>query len=365
MLIHLQDIVTRRMAENGIMVIKGDFPIDNELRGYIKILDHNFYKHISYHGVRGLIDGYINNEWETDNFNMLFDRLDNLMISDYANKNGMLGEKLSNFFLKFSKNPKPEVDLSTDFYKKFLDKRMTYSCGYWNYLNNDLDKAQEKKYDMICKKAGLVKRDLVLDIGCGWGGFMGYAVENYGVRTTGITLLKEEVDFIYNKYPDLPIRAIQSDLFEYHGNYDKIVAIGIFEYMTVKNYKKFFAKIRSLLKPNGIFIMQTVLRTEKERNWILEGMDYFDSFMDSVGEFAFMEDVSRAYSNDFILEDLEVLSGQYKPTLKAWLDRILENDSIDVSQKKLWEIYLNFNILGFEKRYLDPYQFVFSPKNKK
>src|SRR5690606_5924396 len=71
-------------------------------------------------------------------------------------------------------------DLGNDFYAAMLDKRMTYTCGYWKNAEN-LDEAQEAKLDLICRKLDLKPGMTVLDIGCGWGSFMTYATEHYGV----------------------------------------------------------------------------------------------------------------------------------------------------------------------------------------
>ena len=32
----------------------------------------------------------------------------------------------------------------------------------------------------------------VLDIGCGWGGFLSFAAERYGVEVVGITISREQ-----------------------------------------------------------------------------------------------------------------------------------------------------------------------------
>lgn len=52
-----------------------------------------------------------------------------------------------------------------------LDRRMIYSCAYWRE-NETLEDAQEAKLDLVCRKIGLRPGDRVLDIGCGWGGFL-------------------------------------------------------------------------------------------------------------------------------------------------------------------------------------------------
>ena len=76
----------------------------------------------------------------------------------------------------------------------FLDPYNQYTCGYFKDTA-DLNEAQEKKMDLICKKLQLRKGDKVLDIGCGWGGFAKFAAERYGCEVTGITISKEQAAF--------------------------------------------------------------------------------------------------------------------------------------------------------------------------
>ena len=62
-------------------------------------------------------------------------------------------------------------DLPAEFYALWLDQRMVYSCAYFNTPEEDLDTAQERKLDYICRKLRLRPGERLLDIGCGWGGF--------------------------------------------------------------------------------------------------------------------------------------------------------------------------------------------------
>jgi len=78
-------------------------------------------------------------------------------------------------------------DRSNEFYKLMLDKNMVYSCAYFQKWDEDLDKAQENKLDLICRKLRLRPREKFLDIGCGWGSLVIWAAKNYGVEAYGIT----------------------------------------------------------------------------------------------------------------------------------------------------------------------------------
>src|SRR5690606_26412198 len=82
-------------------------------------------------------------------------------------------------------------DAGNDLYSAMLDRRMIYSCGYWKNADN-LDAAQEAKLDLICRKAGLEKGMRILDIGSGWGGFLKFAAEDYGVEAVGVTISREQ-----------------------------------------------------------------------------------------------------------------------------------------------------------------------------
>jgi len=79
-------------------------------------------------------------------------------------------------------------DLPADFYALWLDQRMVYSCAYFATPEEDLDSAQERKLDYICRKLRLRRGERLLDIGCGWGGLIKHAVAHYGVEAVGITL---------------------------------------------------------------------------------------------------------------------------------------------------------------------------------
>jgi cyclopropane-fatty-acyl-phospholipid synthase len=58
-------------------------------------------------------------------------------------------------------------NLSTELYESFLDPYNQYTCGYFKNTN-DLNRAQEQKLDLICRKLKIKPGDEVLDIGCGW-----------------------------------------------------------------------------------------------------------------------------------------------------------------------------------------------------
>src|SRR5690606_40831080 len=111
-----------------------------------------------------------------------------------------------------------------DFYEAMLDPRMTYTCGYWKNADNLAD-AQEAKLDLICRKLHLEPGMRVLDIGCGWGSFMGYAAERYQVKCVGITISKEQAKWAQARYKNLPLEFRLQDYRDVDEKFDRIVSV--------------------------------------------------------------------------------------------------------------------------------------------
>ena len=76
----------------------------------------------------------------------------------------------------------------------FLDKRLVYSCAYFQSPDDTIDAAQERKLDYLCRKLRLRPGQRLLDIGCGWGGLVILAAQRYGVDVTGITLSEPQAE---------------------------------------------------------------------------------------------------------------------------------------------------------------------------
>ncbi|HLB48803.1 MAG TPA: class I SAM-dependent methyltransferase [Anaerolineales bacterium] len=73
-------------------------------------------------------------------------------------------------------------DVGNDFYALWLERNMQYSCAYFPTGAEDLDAAQERKMEHICRKLRLQPGERLLDIGCGWGGLAMYAARRASRR---------------------------------------------------------------------------------------------------------------------------------------------------------------------------------------
>lgn len=133
---------------------------------------------------------------------------------------------------------KKHYDLGNDLFECMLDKRMTYSCGYWKKAKT-LDEAQEAKLDLVCQKLELRPGLKVLDIGCGWGSFAKYAAEKYGVEVVGITISQEQLELAKERCKGLPVELRFQDYRDIDEKFDRVTSIGQMEHVGYKNYRRY------------------------------------------------------------------------------------------------------------------------------
>lgn len=260
---------------------------------------------------------------------------------------------------------KRHYDIGNDLYKAMLDKRMAYSCGYWRTAKT-LEQAQEAKLDMACKKLGLKKGMRVLDIGCGWGSFVKYAAEKYGVKCVGITVSKEQVKFARDVCKGLPVEIRLQDYRNLNEKFDRIISIGMFEHVGYKNYRPYMKLVNNCLKPDGLFLLHTIggnVSTSSTDPWINKYI-FPNSMLPSAKQ------VASAYEKLFVLEDWHSFGDDYGKTLMSWFRNFKKNwwqikDNYNGRFYRMWEYYLLACAGSFRSRRNQLWQIVFSKKGVK
>ena len=162
-------------------------------------------------------------------------------------------------------------DLSNDFYALFLDPLMVYSCAYFPSWDASLEEAQLAKLDIVCRKLQLKPGERFLDIGCGWGGLVIHAAQNYGVQAHGVTLSQAQFDFATARIKELGLSdRIFIELKDYReltGEYDKIASVGMFEHVGLDNHDAYFAKMSSLLRVRGMLLNHAITRRARRKDF--------------------------------------------------------------------------------------------------
>jgi cyclopropane-fatty-acyl-phospholipid synthase len=319
-------------------------------------------------GSVGLGEAYMNNEWDVERLDEFFDRLLSAELDKKLKPLNilflMLRAKLFNMqnSRRAWKVGEQHYDLGNDFYQAMLDPRMTYTCGYWKSADNLAD-AQEDKLDLICRKLELEPGMRVLDIGCGWGSFMGYAAERYGVRCVGLTISKEQAKWGTEQYAGLPVEFRLRDYRDETEQFDRVVSVGMFEHVGHKNYRTFMEVARRCLLDDGLLLLHTI-----GNNVTQGGTDpWIHKYVFPNGELPSIAEIGASAEELFIAEDLHNFGSDYDKTLMAWHQNFEEswpNFSEQLGERfyRMWRYYLLMCAGAFRSRQIQLWQWVLSPK---
>ncbi|MCF6290975.1 MAG: cyclopropane fatty acyl phospholipid synthase [Desulfobacterales bacterium] len=253
-------------------------------------------------------------------------------------------------------------DLSNRLYRAMLDKRMIYSCGYWQRATT-LDEAQEAKLDLVCRKLDLRPGMRVLDIGCGWGGAAKFAVERHGVEVVGITVSREQERLARKLCQGLPVEIRLMDYRDLSGRFDRIFSLGMFEHVGYKNYRTFMRTVRRCLKRDGLFLLHTIGGNVSETHidpWI-DRCIFPNAMIPSARQ------ICQALEGLFVIEDWHSFGADYDKTLVQWFRNFDGNwetlrKDYDDHFYRTWKYYLLSCAGSFRARRNQLWQIVLSPE---
>jgi len=254
------------------------------------------------------------------------------------------------------RNVAHHYDLSVDFYRRFLDADLQYSCAYFTHPGASLEEAQLAKKRHIAAKLLLAPEQRVLDIGCGWGGLGLTLAQEGGVQLEGVTLSEEQLATAQARAEaaGLAGRAKFSltDYRDVQGPYDRIVSVGMFEHVGRPNFQTYFDQVSRLLKDDGVAVIHSIGRSEGPsftQAWIAKYI-FPGGYIPAISEV--MTCVERA---GLIVTDVEILRLHYAETLRAWRERFnLQRAEIaqlyDERFCRMWEFYLCLSEIAFRYR---------------
>ena len=256
-------------------------------------------------------------------------------------------------------------DLPAEFYALWLDRRMVYSCAYFGTTDDDLESAQVRKLDYICRKLRLRRGDRLLDIGCGWGGLIMHAAAHYGVESVGITLSVPQAIIARERLREAGLndrcRVEVSDYrdIEHDQQYDKIVSVGMFEHVGEALLPEFFRRVWNLLRPGGVFLNHGIAHSA---TYLRLGPSFVDGYVFPDGELVPISTSLRAAEQSgFEVRDVESLREHYALTLHHWVRR-LENQADEARRitsdltYRIWRLYMAGSAHGFRSNRLNVYQ---------
>jgi len=247
-------------------------------------------------------------------------------------------------------------EVPTEFFLLALGKRLKYSSCDWPEGVTTLDEAEEVTLKQYCERAQIKDGQNVMDLGCGWGSFGLYVLENYpNCRVTCVSNSNTQRALILERAQNMGVAgrldAITADAntFTTGNRFDRIVSIEMFEHM--KNYEVLFQRVSSWLKPQGQLFLQILChrnfpyafdsRKGSDTEWMAKNF-FSGGTMPS-------HDLFLHFQRDVALLDSWIVNGQnYSRTLEAWLTKMDANkDKVAAIFKKAYGKEFEQNVFNW------------------
>lgn len=239
--------------------------------------------------------------------------------------------------------------LGNDFFRLWLDQpAMMYTCAHWADGIDTIEDAQKSKMEHVCRKLRLEPGDTVVDVGCGWGGFMFHAHEHHGAIPTGYNVTATQVEELRAEIARRGLNSftvVEKDFRDVEGQFDKFASIGVLEHAGKHEMVSSIKSMADCLKPGGLGVLHYighVGRANTEffiRKHIFPG-GWIPSLSQTIDE---ME------RHGLEVLDVENLRRHYALTLDAWTERFvarwedirkLDPERFDEPFRRKWMIYL-------------------------
>jgi len=262
------------------------------------------------------------------------------------------------------RNIAAHYDLGNDLFELFLDPTMMYSSGIFPTKEASMEDASLNKLEIICQKLQLSPEDHLLEIGTGWGSMAIYAAKHYGCKVTTTTISEEQYQWANNRIQEEglteQITLLKSDYRNLEGQYDKLVSVEMIEAVGWKYYNTFFEKCSSLLKPDGLMLIQAITILDQRYESARKNVDFIQRYIFPGSCIPSIHALNSASmeSSDMRMVKLEDYGQHYARTLKAWqttfmakLDQVRQQGYSE-EFIRMWQFYLSYCEGGFAERQL-------------
>jgi len=342
----------------------------------IKINNPGLMTRIISKGSIGLAEAYMYGDFETDNLSNLIE-ITAKNIKIIHKFSGVFDLKAINFFKNiFIKNTKKRskeniskhYDLGNEFFSLWLDKTLTYSSAIFEKQKSDLESAQITKYKKISDLVKPKPGDVMLEIGCGWGGYAEYIGKNFDVKLDCITISKKQYDFakerIFKNGLNEKVNIQMLDYRDVKKKYNSITSIEMIEAVGQNYLKSYFKKIKESLIHNGTAAIQAITIDDKIYDRYKTKTDFVQKYIFPGGFLPCKKEILKlSNENGLKFETCNSYGSHYSSTLSMWRDEFLDKwgdiskQGFDNTFKRMWNFYLSYCEAGFKSKNIDLIQF--------
>ncbi len=381
--------VFERIAVGSLTVYDGDETLHftgtedlNHPHARIHVNDHRVYQQILAGGALGSGESFIQGQWSSPDLPEVI-RLFTANMSVLQSMNASrslwmkLGLKLAHFFNRNTlagsrKNISAHYDLGNDFFSLFLDETMMYSAAVYPSPDASLEQAAAHKLDLLCDQLQLTAEDHLLEIGTGWGGMAVHAARRHGCKVTTTTISQEQYEYALQRVKEEgledQVTVLCDDYRDLTGQYDKLVSIEMIEAVGHRFYQNYFNKCSSLLKPNGLMVIQAITIADQRYDQASKSVDFIQKYIFPGGSLPSVEVISQhiAQDTDMQIVHLRDITEDYANTLADWRERFFnELDTVkaqgfDENFIRMWDFYLSYCEGGFRERVISTVQLAFA-----
>ncbi|WDT84861.1 SAM-dependent methyltransferase [Alteromonas sp. 009811495] len=355
---------------------------NDELRATVNIKDMSAYRRLLLGGSVGAGEAFMDDLWDSDDVTAvvrIFAR--NLPTLDkWESKFKWLSmpiNKLQHFARRNTrdqakKNIEAHYDLGNKLYTRFLDDTMMYSSAIYPDANTSLNAAQNYKLKTICDKLQLKESDHLIEIGTGWGGLAVYAAKHYGCKVTTTTISEEQhawaQEWIAREGLSDRVTLLKKDYRILEGKYDKLVSIEMIEAVGKQFLGNFFEKCSSLLKDNGLMLLQSITIDDRRYDSYSNSVDFIQKYIFPGGFLPSQYQLNAHLKKhtDMMIRDLHDIGIDYAMTLNHWYEAFISakdellKDGYDERFMRMWTYYLKYCEGGFLERTISTVQLVVS-----
>lgn len=361
----------------------GDTSSDLKIR--IVVHRSRFYSRTLLGGSIGNAESYVDGDWDSEQLTDMVRLfvLNRDILQGIDNGIGSLLQPIQKYFHGLKKNTiegsreniRSHYDIGNDFFKLFLDDSMMYSSGVFPTRESSLYEASMNKVSMVVGKLKLKSTDHLIEIGTGWGTLAIYAAKTYGCRVTTTTISTEQFNYAVQKVKEAGLENKVTVLFEDYrkltGVYDALVSVEMIEAVGLDHLETYFEKCSSLIKPDGIMVLQAITIRDQNYESARKSVDFIQRHIfpgcGIPSVHAMMNCVTK--KTDLALIHQEDFAEDYAETLKLWGKNLAQKES-EITKLgypdflyRLWQYYFSYCEGGFRERAIGLSQMVFTKPN--
>ncbi len=361
------------LVEDGVEQVFGKAAVgQGALVARIEVIDSAFYRAVAANGSVGAGEAWMDGLWRSDDLVALIQLLvrNRDMVDGMEGGLARLGGMAMRAWHSMRRNTRSgsrrniaaHYDLGNDFFDLFLSSDLMYSSALWTGTADTLETASYRKLERICQQLDLRSGDRVVEIGTGWGGFALHAARHYGCHVTTTTISGEQHALASRRVAEAGlsdrVTLLLEDYRDLDGRYDKLVSIEMVEAIGAQYLDTYFSRIGTLLKPDGLALVQAITIEDHRYEQALRSVDFIKrfvfpgSFIPSINALL----AAKTRASDLAVVELHDFGHSYALTLQAWRERFMARlpqvraQGFDERFLRMWEFYLAYCEGGFRER---------------